>query len=122
MKLAGQKAIVTGGASGLGAATAQALAKAGAKVGVIDLDRAGGESVAAEIGGVFAAADGVPAYANGGFVGSAPASSGSRGGESVRPIVVNLNLTHDQIRNEMFSGASDAHFVDMWRRNQWQLG
>lgn len=57
MKLAGQTAIVTGGASGLGAATARALAAAGAKVGVIDLDRAGGEKVAAEIGGAFAAAD-----------------------------------------------------------------
>jgi NAD(P)-dependent dehydrogenase (short-subunit alcohol dehydrogenase family) len=50
-------ALVTGGASGLGQATALALAAAGAEVVVADVDREGGERVAAEIGGHFIATD-----------------------------------------------------------------
>ncbi|MCC5999268.1 MAG: SDR family NAD(P)-dependent oxidoreductase [Pararhodobacter sp.] len=50
-------AIVTGGASGLGAATARELAAAGAKVTLFDRDRARGEELAAEIGATFAEVD-----------------------------------------------------------------
>lgn len=50
-------AIVTGGASGLGAATARALAAKGAKVAILDRDAALGEAVAHEIGGLFCPAD-----------------------------------------------------------------
>ena len=46
-------AVVTGGASGLGAATARALAARGARVAIFDLQREKGEALAAEIGGVF---------------------------------------------------------------------
>lgn len=46
-------AVVTGGASGLGAATAGALAAKGVKVAIFDLQKDKGEAVAAEIGGVF---------------------------------------------------------------------
>jgi NAD(P)-dependent dehydrogenase (short-subunit alcohol dehydrogenase family) len=52
MDVKGQAAIVTGGASGLGAATARALAEAGAKVGVLDINLEGAMKVAKEIGGV----------------------------------------------------------------------
>jgi NAD(P)-dependent dehydrogenase (short-subunit alcohol dehydrogenase family) len=57
MEIKGQAAIVTGGASGLGAATARALAAAGAKVAVFDLHEAGAASVAKEIGGIGIACD-----------------------------------------------------------------
>ena len=57
MELIGQAAIVTGGASGLGAATARALAAAGAKVAVFDINEAGAASVAKDIGGVGIACD-----------------------------------------------------------------
>ena len=57
MDISGRTAIVTGGASGLGAATARALAAAGAKVGVLDMNEALAREVAAEIGGVAAACD-----------------------------------------------------------------
>jgi NAD(P)-dependent dehydrogenase (short-subunit alcohol dehydrogenase family) len=57
MNISGHSAIVTGGGSGLGEATARALAKAGARVLVIDLDETKGESVARAIGGRFAKAD-----------------------------------------------------------------
>ncbi len=50
-------AVVTGGASGLGAATARALAAKGVKVGLIDLNDQLGPKVAAEIGGTYAKAD-----------------------------------------------------------------
>jgi NAD(P)-dependent dehydrogenase (short-subunit alcohol dehydrogenase family) len=46
-------AIVTGGASGLGAATARALAAAGAQVAIFDMNEADGQTVAGEIGGLF---------------------------------------------------------------------
>ena len=50
-------AIVTGAASGLGEATARALAARGVKVGVFDRDADKGEQVAADIGGVFCQVD-----------------------------------------------------------------
>ena len=46
-------AVITGGASGLGAATARALAARGVKVAIFDLQKEKGEAMAAEIGGVF---------------------------------------------------------------------
>jgi NAD(P)-dependent dehydrogenase (short-subunit alcohol dehydrogenase family) len=52
MDIKGQAAIVTGGASGLGAATARALAAAGAKVALFDINEKAAADVAAEIGGV----------------------------------------------------------------------
>ncbi len=53
MELNGLSAVVTGGASGLGAATARALAKEGVKVAIFDMNAEKGEAVAAELGGVF---------------------------------------------------------------------
>ena len=53
MELNGCAAVVTGGASGLGEATARALAAAGVKVAIFDMNAAKGEAVAADIGGVF---------------------------------------------------------------------
>lgn len=50
-------AVVTGAASGLGRATAEALAAAGAKVAVFDLNEAKGEEVARAIGGLFCKVD-----------------------------------------------------------------
>lgn len=57
MKLQGTAALVTGGASGLGAETARQLAKAGAKVAVLDVNIEAGEALAREIGGVAAQCD-----------------------------------------------------------------
>jgi NAD(P)-dependent dehydrogenase (short-subunit alcohol dehydrogenase family) len=53
----GASALVTGGASGLGAATARRLAAGGAHVVVLDLPQSDGAAFAAEIGGTFAPAD-----------------------------------------------------------------
>jgi NAD(P)-dependent dehydrogenase (short-subunit alcohol dehydrogenase family) len=53
MNVKGQAAIVTGGASGLGGATASALAAAGAKVALFDLQDELGSAKANEIGGLY---------------------------------------------------------------------
>jgi NAD(P)-dependent dehydrogenase (short-subunit alcohol dehydrogenase family) len=57
MIIEGVSAIVTGGASGLGEATARALASNGARVAIFDLNIERGQAIAAQIGGVFAHAD-----------------------------------------------------------------
>lgn len=53
MKLSGTSAIITGGASGLGAATAEALSEAGVTVALWDLNEEKGEALAEKLGGVF---------------------------------------------------------------------
>jgi NAD(P)-dependent dehydrogenase (short-subunit alcohol dehydrogenase family) len=55
MQIQNHAALVTGGGSGLGAATARALAAAGAKVAVLDINEAAAKAVAAEIGGLAVA-------------------------------------------------------------------
>src|SRR3546814_16932109 len=50
-------AVVTGGASGLGRATAEALAAAGVKVAIFDINDALGDEVAQSIGGLFVHVD-----------------------------------------------------------------
>jgi NAD(P)-dependent dehydrogenase (short-subunit alcohol dehydrogenase family) len=57
MDISGASAIVTGGASGLGEATARLLAERGAKVVVLDLQEDRGQLLAKEIGGAFVKAD-----------------------------------------------------------------
>ena len=57
MKIEGQAALVTGGASGLGEATARELARLGAKVAVLDRNAELAEKVAREIGGVACGCD-----------------------------------------------------------------
>ena len=57
MDLNGISAIVTGGASGLGGATARAMAAAGARVAILDVNRDAAETAAREIGGLAVACD-----------------------------------------------------------------
>ncbi len=57
MQLDGVVALVTGGGSGLGRATAEGLAAAGARVVVLDLPASAGQEVADAVGGAFVPAD-----------------------------------------------------------------
>lgn len=57
MEISGKVAFVTGGASGLGAATARALHASGASVGIFDRDAEKGQAIEDELGGRFFALD-----------------------------------------------------------------
>jgi len=57
MEIKGQSAVVSGGASGLGAATARALGAAGAKVAVLDVNEKGAAEVATSVNGIAVACD-----------------------------------------------------------------
>ena len=57
MNLDNSSALVTGGASGLGAATAHRLAAAGVRVTLLDLNEAAGNALADELDGAFVRAD-----------------------------------------------------------------
>ncbi|MGI8870482.1 MAG: SDR family NAD(P)-dependent oxidoreductase [Mycobacteriales bacterium] len=57
MRVRGCSALITGGASGLGRATASRLVADGAAVVIVDLPASAGDQVAAELGGTFAPAD-----------------------------------------------------------------
>lgn len=57
MRIEGSSALVTGAASGLGAAAARRFASAGAAVTVVDLNDARGEAVASDVGGQFVRGD-----------------------------------------------------------------
>ncbi len=57
MQIAGHSAVVTGGGSGLGEAVARELARLGARVAVLDVNTAGAQRVAAQIGGLACTAD-----------------------------------------------------------------
>lgn len=57
MRLEGSSAIVTGGASGLGAAVVRGFRAAGANVGIVDLNQKAGSALAAETGAEYAHAD-----------------------------------------------------------------
>ena len=57
MDISGLSAVITGGASGLGEATARMLTAAGGKVALFDMNAEKGEALAAELSGVFVSVD-----------------------------------------------------------------
>nr|WP_295886590.1 SDR family NAD(P)-dependent oxidoreductase [uncultured Devosia sp.] len=77
MDISGKTAFVTGAASGLGAATARVLAKAGARIAIFDRNAEQGEAIAAELGGKFFAVDVANADSAEGAVGAAVAALGT---------------------------------------------
>jgi len=76
VEIAGKSALVAGGASGLGEATARGLAEAGAAVTIADLNAEKGEALAAELGATFVPADVTDEAAVAGAVESAASRDG----------------------------------------------
>jgi NAD(P)-dependent dehydrogenase (short-subunit alcohol dehydrogenase family) len=116
MRIEGAVALVAGGASGLGAATARRLRADGAKVTIADLNAEAGEALAEEIGARFAACDvtdagQVEAAVPGGVrisvccagIGHAEKAAGKRGAHALEPfqrvIAVNLIGTFNVLRH-----------------------
>ena len=77
MQMDGQAALVTGGGSGLGAATAAMLAEAGCRVAVLDRDAARAEDVAGRIGGLAVVCDVTDEAGAAGAVATAAARHGA---------------------------------------------
>jgi len=99
MQLKDVPVLITGGGSGLGAATARAMAGKGAKVAVFDLNREGAESVAKEIGGLALFGDVVSEDAAKSAVEQAEAAHG------ITRVLVNCAGTGNAIRTVGKNGA-----------------
>ncbi len=102
--LGGRVALVTGGAGGIGSAAARALAAAGARVAVSDIDPAGAE-IAAEVGGIFVSADVSDPDANRELV------------ERVRRDLGGLDLVHLNAGVVSGIGLGDDFDLDRYRRS-----
>lgn len=114
MKLdANISAIVTGGASGLGAATARRLAARGVKVALFDYNVERGEVVAAEIGGVFCKVDVTkPDQVEAAF-------DRARNHQGQERILVNCAGTGDAIKTASrakATGEIESYPLDKWER------
>ena len=107
MDVAGQAAIVTGGGSGMGAAAGRALAAAGAKVALLDVNLEAAQAVAAEIGGTAFACD----VSDGGAAEQAVA--GAREAHGPARIAVNCAGV---ATGGLVVGRSGPHDLDAFRR------
>src|SRR5579872_5633438 len=104
LPLAGKVAVVTGGAGGLGRATCDALARAGAQVLVVDIDAERGRETASAVGGEFFAADVSSLEANHAMVHAALDRFGS------------LDLVHLNAGVASFFGIDESFDLDRYRR------
>ncbi len=104
-------AVITGGASGLGEATARALAALGAKVALFDLNLERGEALAAELGGVACQVDVADeASVDAGFA-KARAANGQ---ERVLVNCAGIGTVGKIVRRDRESGAISHHPVDLY--------
>jgi NAD(P)-dependent dehydrogenase (short-subunit alcohol dehydrogenase family) len=105
--LAGSTALVTGGASGLGEATARVLAGAGATVVILDRDQAKGEQVAGEIDGRFAVAD---------VVNEDDVSAGVAAATALAPLRTCIHCAGIGWAERTLNRAGDPHSLDTFRK------
>lgn len=106
-------AIVTGGASGLGEASARGLAEAGCKVALLDLNEARGNTVAEEIGGVFVTCDVTDPMS----IASALATArGAHGQERICVNCAGIVAGHKTVSHDKATGTAQAHDLDVFSR------
>ena len=106
-------AVVTGGASGLGEASARALAARGAKVGILDLNEERGTQIANEIGGTFARCD----VTDEGSVAAAFAAVRERHGpERVLVTCAGIAIGQRIVRKDRATGAVSTHALDAFAK------
>jgi len=106
-------AIVTGGASGLGEATARQLAASGARVAIFDMQRERGAAVAREIGGLFCETD----VTNETSIDSALAAArAANGTERVLVCCAGVGVSKRTVSKKRDTGELVAHDVAMFRR------
>ena len=107
MQVAGHTFFITGGASGLGAATARRLAAGGAKIAISDVNAEQGSRLAAELGGAFFAGD---------------VTDGAQLGRAVAAAKERLGALHGAIScagiapGERILGRTGPHSLDSFRR------
>ena len=106
-------AIVTGGASGLGEATARKLAAAGARVAIFDVQAERGEAVAREIGALFCKAD-VTDEAS--LDAALAAARAAHGVERVLVCCAGIGPARRTVSKKRDTGELVAHDVAMFRR------
>ncbi|MGA2793321.1 MAG: SDR family NAD(P)-dependent oxidoreductase [Roseiarcus sp.] len=106
-------AIVTGGASGLGEATARQLAASGARIAIFDLQRERGAAVAREIGGLFCEAD-VTSEAS--IDAALAAARAAHGTERVLVCCAGIGVSKRTVSKKRETGELVAHDVAMFRR------
>ena len=106
-------AIVTGGASGLGAASARALAGAGCKVAVLDLNEAAGAAIAGEIDGLFAPCD---VTSEESVDAALAAVREAHGTERVLVNCAGIAIGRRTARRDRDSGACEPHDLASFRR------
>src|SRR4051794_22963893 len=108
MQLKNVAAVVTGGGSGLGAATARALAEAGAMVTVLDLDEPGARAVAESFGGHWVVCD----HADEAEVAAAFRAAADRHG----PARVLVNCAGQGAPGRRTAGRRGAYPIDLFRQ------
>ena len=99
-------AIVTGGASGLGAATTRMLAATGAKVAILDLNEERGQAIASEVGGTFCECDVTDDQS------AASALAAARKAHGQERVLINcagIAIGELTARRDRESGQTDAH-------------
>src|SRR5579884_461149 len=106
-------AIVTGGASGLGAATAATLAAAGCKVAIFDISREAGESLARSVGGLFCHCDVTSAES---VAAAIDAARGAHGPERILVNCAGIAIAQKTIRRDRQSGEIVTHSLADFER------
>ncbi|MGA7326466.1 MAG: SDR family NAD(P)-dependent oxidoreductase [Rhodomicrobium sp.] len=106
-------AIVTGGASGLGAATATELASAGCRVAIFDVNRDEGEPLASKLGAIFCYCD---VTSDAAVSEAIEAARGANGPERILVNCAGIAIAQKTVSRDRATGAVKAHSVPSFEK------